>query len=355
MIYRHLLIDWLTLRIPLNHSRVSDVVRARILACLGKLHCYDADGVQVWSKNVLDVDKLRSDSVGLFWQVQGDGEGREHLVIGGSPASLEHGLNVFGSFDVRHAATVLIRAAMREFHAYLPPLEQWQCQRIDLTGNYGLPDSASVKSALRMLLLSDGSRRKPGSKRDTDSVYWNASSDIAKGKAYHKGPQLRVLVKKGKLQATEQQLDDADRLLRLECTKGSRWFRRLRQAGANWWQLTAYQLWDEFKAFFGRLVQGVEVTEMNRESMVARIQAANGITEGRALAAFTMLRNIREDGFEIVKGYTARSTFQRNLKYLRAAGVTDADMHTAKILQFRPVKIVLAEPVGSWADLRIAA
>ena len=127
MIIRHLLIDWLTLRIPLSHSRVSDVVRQRIAACLGKLHCYNSDGVQVWSKNVLDVDKLRSDSVGLFWQVQGDGI-ETHLVIGGSPASLEHGINVFGSFDIRHAATVLIRAAMREFHAYLPPLEQWQCQ-----------------------------------------------------------------------------------------------------------------------------------------------------------------------------------------------------------------------------------
>lgn len=354
MILRHLLIDWLTLRIPLNHSRVSEVVRARILACLGKLHCYDADGVQVWSKNVLDVDKLRSDSVGLFWQVQGDGI-ETHLVIGGSPASLEHGVNVFGSFDIRHAANVLIRAAMREFHAYLPPLEQWQCQRIDITGNYGLPDHASVKSALRMLLLSDGSRRKPGSKGDNTTVYWNASSDIAKGKAYHKGPQLRRLVKEGKVTASEEQLEAADRLLRLEHTKGSRWFRRLRQAGANWWQLTAYQLWQEFKGFFGRLVQGVEVTEMNRESMVARIQAANGITEGRALAAFTTLRNIREDGFDIVKGYMAQRTFYLHLRYLRAAGVTDADMHTAKILPFRPVKIVLAQPVGSWDELRIAA
>lgn len=354
MIIRHLLIDWLTLRIPLSHSRVSDVVRQRIRACLGKLHCFDADGVQVWSKNVLDVDKLRSDSVGLFWQVQGDGK-QECLVIGGSPASLEHGLNVFGSLDIRRAASVLIRAAMREFHAYLPPLEQWQCQRIDITGNYGLPDHASVKSALRMLLLSDGSRRKPGSKSDTDSVYWNASSDIAKGKAYHKGPQLRKLVKEGKARATEEQLELADRLLRLEHTKGSRWFRRLREAGRHWWHLTAFQLWQEFKGFFGRLVQGVEVQEMNRLSMVKRIQEANGITEGRALAAFTTLKNIRDDGFEIVKGYMAPRTFYLHLKHLRAAGVTDADLHTAKVLPVRPVRIVLAEPVGSWDALRIAA
>lgn len=354
MILRNLLIDWLTLRIPLTHSRLSKVVHDRIRDCLGSLHHTDSNGELVWSKHVLDIDKLRSDSVGLFWQVKGDGRDT-YLVIGGSPASLEHGINVFGSLDIRHAATVMIRAAMREFHAVLPPLEQWQCQRIDITGNYGLPDYESVKSALRMLLLSDGSRRKPGSKRDADSVYWNASSDLVKGKAYHKGPQLRKLAKEGKVKASDHQLDAADRLLRLECTKGARWFRRQREAGGKWWQMTAFQLWEEYKAFFGKLVQGVEVKEMNRMEMVTKMMEVNGITEGRAEAAFTTLRNIREDGFDVVKGYVAESTFYRHLKYLRAIGVTDADMHTAKILPIRPVKIVLAQPVGSWDELRRVA
>jgi II/X family phage/plasmid replication protein len=94
---------------------------------------------------------------------------------------------------------------------------------------------------------------------------------------------------------------------------------------------------------------------MNRETMVNAIRDANGITQGRAEAAFTTLRNIREDGFEVVKGYVPHRTFYRHLKYLRAAGVTDADMRTAKVLPFRPVRIVLAQPVGSWDDIARAA
>lgn len=354
MILRHLLIDWLTLRIPLDSTRLASVVKSRVLSCLGQLHCYDSEGMRTWSKNVLDVDKLRSDSIGLFWQVQGDGK-ETHLVIGGSPASLEHGLNVFGSLDIRHCANVLIRAAMREFHAILPALEHWQCRRIDITGNYVLPDSASVKSALRMLMLSDGSRRKPGSVGDSDTVGWNQKSDISKGKGYHKGPQLRRLVRLDKVKATEQQLDAADRLLRLEHTKGARWFRRLETAGRAWWRLTAFELWKEYEGFFGRLVQGVEVNEMNRETMIRAIRDANGITQGRAEAAFTTLRNIREDGFDVVKGFMAERTFYLHLRYLRAAGITDADMRTAKVLPFRPVRIILAQPVGSWADIQRAA
>lgn len=354
MILRHLLIDWLTLRIPLNSTRLASVVRDRVAACLGQLHCYDSDGARVWSKNILDIDKLRSDSVGLFWQVQGDGKD-VHLVIGGSPAALEHGLNVFGSLDVRHCANVLIRAAMREFHAILPPLEHWQCRRIDITGNYLLPDSASVKAALRMLMLSDGSRRKAGSAGDSDTVTWNSTSDLSKGKAYHKGPQLERLVRKGKVNATQEQLEAAHRLLRLEHTKGARWFRRLEESGRRWWLLTAFELWKEYEGFFGRLVQGVEVREMNRDTMIKAIRDANGITQGRAEAAFTTLRNIREDGFDVVKGFMAKRTFYLHLKYLRAAGVTDADMRTAKVLPFRPVRIVLAQPVGSWAEIARAA
>lgn len=354
MILRHLLIDWLTLRIPLN-EKLGPAIHERVLSCLGQVQCWSADGVLMWQKNALDVDKLRSDTPGLCWQVQSDGK-QQYLVIGGSPASVEHGLNVFGSLDIRSGANALLRLARRILRAVLPPLEQWDCRRIDITGNYLLPDPESVKQALRMLLVSDGSRRKASSaKGGGDTVSWNPTSDLASGKAYHKGPQLRYLVKEDKVKASEEQLAAADRLLRLEHKKGSRWFRRFEQKGGCWYRLTAWELWQEFRGFFGRLVEGVEVREMNRQAMVLQLIEANGITEGRAEAAFTTLRNIREDGFEVVKGYLPKATFYRHLKYLRAAGVTDADMHTAKILAFRPVKIVLAEPVGSWEQIRRAA
>lgn len=355
-IYRHLLIDWLTLRVSLDDRRLSRVVHDRVLSCLGRIQCFDANGAMLWQKNTLDIDKLRSDTPGLVWQVQSDGKS-QFLAIAASPASLRNaGLNVFGDLDVRSAAETLRRVACRALRCVLPPIEAFQCRRIDITGNYCLPDVESVKQALRQLLVSDGARRRPTSaKGGGDTVAWNATSDISKGKAYHKGYQVRFLVKKGKLECAESTMKMLDRLLRLEHTKGARWFRRLEEAGKHWYRLTAWELWNEYREFFGKLVNGVEVNEMDRDKLVEKVMKRNAISHGRATAAFNTLRNIKEDGFEVVKGYMPESTFYLHLKYLRRAGVTDADMTTAKVLDIRPVRIVLAEPVGTWEDLRRVA
>lgn len=87
------MIDWLTLRIPVSES-LGPVIYDRILASLGRVTCTGPDGELKWKKNVLDLDHLRSDTPGLFWQAQGNCEGKTMLAIGASPASLEHGINV---------------------------------------------------------------------------------------------------------------------------------------------------------------------------------------------------------------------------------------------------------------------
>lgn len=349
------LIDWLTLRVCLHESTLGAVLVARIRECLNTIHCVSHTGEILWDKQALDVDALRSDTPGFCWMVQSDGK-NEYLVIGASPASLEHGVNVFGGCDIKHAATVLIHQAGRALHAVLPPLHKWQCRRIDITGNFVLPDAASVKQSLRQLCLADGGRRKASNaKNGGDSVYWNPTSDLAKGKAYHKGPHLSHLVRKGLIDISDDLIALADRLLRLEHTRGARWFRRLAEAGRNWFDLTTADLEGLFIEFFGRVVDGVEVREMERMELVARIAQCSGITEGRANAAFTTYRNIRADGFEVTKDYMPSRTWYLHLKYLRAAGISDADLQQGNVVQFRPVRIVLAQPVTCWDDVRRAA
>jgi hypothetical protein len=44
-----------------------------------------------------------------------------------------------------------------------------------------------------------------------------------------------------------------------------------------------------------------------------------------------------------------------HLKYLRAAGISDADLQQGNVVQFRPVRVVLAQPVTCWDELRRAA
>lgn len=347
------LIDWLTLRCPIGHLGPQLVERIR--DCLNTIHCIDRDGQIVWSKQSLDVDALRSDTPGLVWMVQSDGK-QEYLAIGGSPASIEHGINVFGGCDIQHAASVLVQQACRALNAILPRPDLWQCRRIDITGNFVLPDASTVKQALRQLCLADGGRRKAtNDKRGGDSVYWNPTSDLAKGKAYHKGPHLAHLARKGLINISDDLIALADRLLRLEHTRGARWFRRLELSGRHWYSLSQSDLEGLFTEFFERVVGGVEVKDMERHDLVARIAQCNGISEGRATAAFTTYRNIRADGFEVVKSYMPARTWYLHLKYLRAAGISDADLQQGNVVQFRPVRIVLAQPVTCWDDIRRAA
>ncbi|HUW75987.1 MAG TPA: DEAD/DEAH box helicase family protein [Gallionella sp.] len=69
-----MLIDWLTLRIKLDVS-LGKNLHERILGCMGYTLCFDSDYKEKWRKHALDIDKLRSDSQGLYWSITADGQG----------------------------------------------------------------------------------------------------------------------------------------------------------------------------------------------------------------------------------------------------------------------------------------
>lgn len=351
-----LLIDWLTLRVPV--SILGPALSQRIEACLGLVVCTDSEGVVKWEKRQLDIDKLRSDSDGLFWGAQSNGRD-SFLVIAASPASVTQATNVFGSLDIRESASVLRRVAMKSLEAYLPEVEFWQCRRIDITGNYALPDARSVKQALRQLLNTDGVRRKASStKRGGDSVYWSPTSDLTKGKAYHKGEQLRVLIRRGKLvegsSITARQLAAADRLLRLEHTRGARWFRRFEEAGGKWLALCEKKLAALFVEFFGPLVGGLEVKDMGTENIKELIVQKAVVSASAAERAFSTYLNIKAYGFETTRLGMKKATWHRHLKMLRQAGFSDAQLCAGNVVPFQAVKVLLAVPVASWSELQAA-
>ena len=217
-----MLIDWLTLRFPLDETIGANLYQ-KVQDCLGFTICTAADGSVKWRKHALDLDQLRSDSQGLFWSITHDGESQQYLSIGASPASLEFGgCNVFGSFDIEYCAQVLLKHASAALSFVHPPFEKWQCQRVDVTCNYDLGNVAQVKQGLRLLLGTDAPRRRTNSDRKGgDSVYWNPSSDLRAGKAYHKGAQMRRLARRGEIECPEELLDKCDNLLRLESQRSA--------------------------------------------------------------------------------------------------------------------------------------
>lgn len=352
------MIDWLTLRHPLTPA-LGDVVYKRILESLGRIVCMSPTGEKLWEKASPDWESIRSDTPGLMWSVTGNADGERMLTIGASPAALEHGNNVFGGDDVRHAANVLVRFAASCLGAVLPPVDRWQCRRIDITHNYDMGGPREVKQALRHLMGTDSARRKATtSKNGGDSIYWSPSSDLSSGKAYHKGPHLRFLDRKGRdLRLDESHISACDRLLRFELKLGSRWFRRIEEnkikgAPSSWLDFTPEFLNAQHEAFFSRFIGTVEVTDMSNLLTILEDIAP---TAGAALAAHRTWAVIRAVGYESAKASMPPTTWFRHTALLRKAGLSDSDLCASNVIPLRRQQLVLRSPVNNWADLRLAA
>lgn len=346
------LIDWLTLRTPVDH--LGPELAERMRANFGYMTRIDKHGEVLWQKPVVDFDALRSDSDGLFWQLQGSSDGQTYLAIGGSPASIAgDGLNVFGSCDIVECAKSLIQYAGRALRAILPQLCAWQCRRVDVTANYALPDTVAVDFALQQLMRSDGSRRKASNTKG-NTVYWAPTSQERRGKAYNKGRHLRMKARLGAA-FTDDTLDLADRLLRLELTLGGRYFRNMEGRSESWQALDEAELIREHLKFFGQLNTVCEVEKMEREQLMETLMKVNGITEGRARSAFRMYADIRRHGAKTVQAETPKSTYYRNCGYLKAVGFTEAHINSAHEVPFERVRLLIASPVSSWEEVRRAA
>lgn len=349
-----MLIDWLTLRIPLTRDLGQNLFE-RILNCMGLTVCVDSDGNEKWRKHALDIDKLRSDAQGLYWSITADGQSQRYLTIGASPASIENdGLNVFGSLDIEHCSTVLINHAGKALKAILPDWTNWQCRRLDVTANYDMGNAAQVKQALRLLLGTDAPRRRTNSDRKGgDTVYWNPASDLQVGKAYHKGPQLRMLVRREDLFVDDETLYLADNLLRLELKLAARWFRRY-EASDDWHTLTAYELTEIHHKYFNALIGGGDVEVHDMGTLLIELEKVCP-TKGRALAAHRTWALIKSIGYTQTKNSMSLGTFNNHCVWLRAAGVSNADLCAGQVLPFRRQSLILREPVTSWTEIRLAA
>lgn len=362
-----LLIDWMTLRIQLE--MLPPALQERMYDNRDVVACFKmgADGQPTeirWESKRLNFEELRSDSDGLYMTATYV-KTQCFLYIGASPASLAHACNVFGSLDIIECAETLIGRARRSLGAFLPAPQDWELCRLDITGNYALPDAAMVKTALRSLMGTDSARRKATSGKGCgDTVLWSPSSDVQMGKAYHKGPQLRHLVKKAQIALSDDLLQLADKLLRLELKLGSRFFRHMQERrtnkfhGRHWTTFQESELAGLHHDFFQPLCDGVEVRDMGRLEIIERIATCNDITPGRARAAYHTLSEIRENGLDEVKASMPERTYYLHRKYLKGAGFTDADLSKflpGNVVQFRPVRIVVASPVASWEELRRAA
>lgn len=337
------MIDWLTLRIA-RRSLAAEVLQALDYR-QSTLLMLSPDGEVEWSRSARV--SIRSDSHRLTIDLT-----PEYLYLMGSPARLNNGGNVFGSGDSLWCGQSMINALTLVLGVGLPSARLWQCRRMDVTHNYCLPSSGDVKAALQVLSLAEGGRYQVQTHSDT--VYWSQRSRYRKGKAYAKGEHLRLMARTEKALVTDEQLELADRLLRLEMTLGPRYWTRV--AKQRWTDHSEAELNALHADYFGNLIGKVEVEEMdNLEDTLILAAEQLGMSRGSGKAAHGFWLLVQSYGYTVAKDRTSRTTFYRHMKVLKAAGISYADLKNRKIVPFRRRTIELGAPVTSWEHLRQVA
>lgn len=336
------LIDWLTLKIDgtlLDAATVS-VLRGKS----GRVLKISPDGAIEWETWARE--SIRSDSHQVTVAMGGE------LSICGSPARVMEANNVFGSGCPKECAAAMLAFVRRTCGVALPDLEAWRCTRMDVTCNYDLGSAAEVRQALMALRHAEGGRYQL--RTSSESVYWSVRSQLRSGKAYHKGPHLEIQRRKGDAAATDEQVEAAGRMLRLELSLKSQWWRE--RSGKAWHEYTEGELELEHEGYFAPLIGGAEVTEMSDMQVRCERAAVDmGKSEGQGRAAYLYWLSIQNAGFETSRGLTSRATHYRNIKILREAGLSFSDFQARRVVALRKRPLVLAQPVRSWAEMRLSA
>ena len=339
------MLDWLTLKIDV--SKLDSVTFERLKQSQSVICCINPDGVIEWERKARD--SVRSDSHKIQLEMGSD------LMIYGSPArvGLKRLDNVFGSGDPIECATRMIEFVERIREVKLPDFREWKCTRMDVTQNYNMGDLVNVLTALEMLRHAEGGRYQV--RTSAESVYWSQNSTFRKGKAYSKGAHMRYLAKRGRAFLDDFEIRACEKLLRLELTLARHFFSKTLK-GRNWFDLSETELNEEHEKYFCELVGKVEVSEMT-DMRKACIQAALrlGLSVGQGKAAYLSWNTIRAVGFAVWKSESARATFYRHKKILREAGLSYADFQARNIVPIRRRRVVLDQPVNSWAELLKAA
>ena len=227
-----------------------------------------------------------------------------------------------------------------------PALERFQVSRTDVTGNLLLSCLADVRAGLAILRNCEGGRYRV-SQQAGDTVYWSQKSRLQKGKAYAKGPHLVYMMRQkgySGREYTEDEIAMAQRLLRLEHTLGAQWWRE--RAGKPWYEVTAQELTSNWHSYFERMMGESGINEMNIEDQVMAVAE----TEGRGKAAIACWALIKAYGWEKARDMSGPRTWYRNLKVLRAAGLSDADLSVGNVVAFRR-SLIQFQMVESWEDL----
>lgn len=299
-------------------------------------------------------DSIRSDSHSISARVT-----PSSVYIQGSPARIiADGDNVFSSGpsaaeDVQGCVNRMVAFFLGSIGvSHIPPLDAWTLTRVDITRNLLLESLAEVRQSLAYLRNAEGGRYRVDQSAG-DTVYWNKTSRYKKAKAYAKGPHLRYMMAKKDYagrQYTDHEINLASNLIRLELTLFRRHWEKNLQV-PHWQQLNPGILNSQWLDYFQKLLGN---TIMNDEQLKQNIYSVSP-SEGQGKSAYLMWYAIKSMGWETAKDNYTKTTWYRNLKILKDAGLKVTDLGNCKIIPFKVTKLVVGRQVNSWSELKKAA
>lgn len=342
------MIDWLTCR--LDGALLSENVRDEIRSNSSRILKIDSAGKLEWEAAGREVIKSDSHQVVIRFGT--------HLEIMGSPARVSSGNNVFGSLDIVDCWRKMVRFVQRHYGIVFPlDQRQWKITRIDVTQNYDMGSLESVYQGIEALKVSKAGRQEAAPY--AHGVIWGRGSKYYNGKGYAKGPDLRRNVKRKKAFCTEEQLNLADRILRLEYSIRRQRMDELNDMGLKWWMLNPEWLVKEHEKYFDKFLSNLEVTEVDeifRKIMDSVGEGPDKIkTDAQAQQAYDCYLRCKQFGRHKAQAMYKKHSWYRQLKNLRLAGIKQIDLQLNNVVTLKARRLVLDQPVSCWADLKKAS
>ena len=90
-----------------------------------------------------------------------------------------------------------------------------------------------------------------------------------------------------------------------------------------------------------------DVTHMTLQEKIENVAP----TTGQSRSAYSLWALISHIGYVNAQSVTAKSTWYRAIKILRAAGLSDSDLRKGIIVPIRKKHISITEPVSCWEDI----
>ncbi|MBL1142718.1 MAG: hypothetical protein HND53_11870 [Proteobacteria bacterium] len=325
------MIDWLTLK--LDASLLSPEVRNIFRQKQDMILRLSPEGEKIWE--IPARTAIRSDSHQVVARMGSD------LEILGSPARVMHSNNVFGSSNIIECFNAMREFICKELEIILPSKpEVWRLTRADITENYLLDSLTEVKQALNYLRHAEGGRYQI--RTTAESVYWSPKSRLRSGKAYAKGPHLDYQLNKKQITITPEQLEIAQRILRLELSLKSQFWRD--RSLKPWYDYKDSELRQIHNDYFSQFIGHVELAQ--NDDILDKLNSIT--TQGQAFAAYRTWKLIKSDGMESARSLMPKSSWYRHKKLLNKAGLSWADFNNANIVKLEKRTILLNNPIEKW-------